>query len=96
MDPCTILLPAYGEGFVFTFIDLHIVAIPMQCIASQGGKLVTLLHELYWANLHDGGNHLFCGLGQMFYLYMYVHLLHYLIFYFPKHKIFMLTMHVFI
>ena len=77
MNPCTILLPAYGEKFVHTFIHLHTLAIPMQCIASQGGKLVILLHEFYWANLHDRGNHLFCGLGKMFYHYMYVHLLHY-------------------
>lgn len=47
----------------------------MQCIASQEGKLVKLLHEWYWANLHDGGNHLFCGLGKMFYHHMYVQLL---------------------
>ena len=34
MDPCTILLPAYGEEFVFTFIDLHTLAIPMQYFSS--------------------------------------------------------------
>ena len=72
MDPCTILLPAYGEKFVYTSIDLHTLTILMQCIASQEGKLVTLLHKFYWANLHDGGSHLFFGLGKMFYHHMYV------------------------
>lgn len=80
MDPCTIFLPAYGDNFSYTFIDLHTLTILMQCIASQGGKLVILLHELYWANLHDGGNHLFCGLGKMFYHHMYVHLVHYIMY----------------
>ena len=80
MDPCTILLPTYGEEFVYTFIDLYTLAIPMQCIASQGSKLVILLHEFYWANLHDGGNHLFCGFGKMFYHLMYVHLQHYIMY----------------
>ena len=72
MDPCTILLPAYGEKLVYTFIDFHTLTILMQCIASQESKLVKLLHELYWANLHDGGSHLFCGPGKMFYHHMYV------------------------
>ena len=67
MDPCTILIPEYGEKLVYTFIDLHTLTILMQCIASQEGKLVTLLHELYWANIHDGGIHLFCGHGKIFY-----------------------------
>ena len=75
MDPRTILLPAYGEKLVYTFIDLHTLTILMQCIASQEGKLVKFLHELYWANLHDGGSHIFCGLGKMFYHQMYVQLL---------------------
>ena len=59
------------------FIDLHTLTILMQCIASQEGKLVILLHEFYWANLHDGGSHLFFGLGKMFNHHMYVHFLHY-------------------
>ena len=76
MDPCTIFLPAYGEEVVYTFIDLHTLTILMQCIASKEGKLVKLLQELYWANLHDGGSHLFCGLGKMFYHHFYVHFIH--------------------
>ena len=76
MDPCTILLPAYGEEFVYTFIDLHTLTNFIQCIASQEGKLVALLHELYWDNLHDGGSHIFFGLGKMFYHHMYVQLVH--------------------
>ena len=76
MDPHTILLPAYGEKFVYTFIYFHNLAIIMQCNASQEGKLVTLLHDHYWADLYDGGNHLLCGLGKLFYHHMYVQLMH--------------------
>ena len=56
MDPCIILLPAYDKEVVYKLIDLHTLTILMQCIASQEGKLV---NGLYWANLHDGGSHLF-------------------------------------
>ena len=76
IDPCIILLLAYGKNFVSTFIDFHTLTVTLQCIASQEGKLVTLLHDHYWANLYDGGSHLLCGLGKMFYHHMYVQLMH--------------------
>jgi len=72
MEPCTILLLAYGEKLIYTFIDFHTLTILMQCFSSQEGKLVKLPHELYWDNLHDGHSHLFCSLGQMFYHHIYV------------------------
>lgn len=66
MDPCTILLPAYGEKLVYTFIDLHTLTILMQCIASQEGKLVKLLHELYWPIYMMEATISFAALGKCF------------------------------
>ena len=72
MDPCIILLLEYGNKFIFTFIDLHILTITMQCIAPQEGKIFTFLHDQRWAKLYDGGSHILCGLGKKISHYMYV------------------------
>ena len=53
----------------------------MQCISPQEGKFFILIHDQNWAKLYDRHSHLLCGLGKMFYHYMYVHFLHPTIYY---------------